>query len=960
MQVAARWAVVAAGCCLPAIVQAQPTIWHDDSFTDSTGRTLLYRLWVRSDWELSDLRGVLLFLHGNSSGTAEDLRQRQWGLIDESLDFGLAVVVPASPFSLPEDLSLGERGLIGPSVGADGTRLWGSSDARLIHELLQSGLNERLAIDYDKVVFSGASQGTCFLAKFVEYYGGSYGGGFHAWCGCFWLDFDGDDSHDTYAVTPPFLGTPWRPTFQWTPAATDAASDRFSVFIEATTEDFLYPAAMSMSRYYSEWLGLRTAADLDAPGGHCFKGATPRSAIYEWLLSGAGPERAGSPSDTDGDGTGDLSDLDDDNDGAPDFIDALPRDPVDWRDTDGDGIADARDRDADGDGVWNSGDAFPLDSREQLDTDGDGIGNRLDGDDDNDGLSDAQDPQPLVGTDLGRNLAFVRHSAGGSIANYEGYLEGTRATVHADKPAAVVYPVPQGHVQSYQFLELGDSVDRRFEIMVDRFVRSESCSTVLVSSLCDVEQFSAGGFFKTYYQNRFERIWVDRNRNRDLTDDGPALLLASTEDDWVTRTAIAILEVPYAGGQVLPYAISFRSQSDDPVYPNRGLEVQGGSVWKGEVTAPSGERVAVIVVDGNVDGRFDSQGDFACLDFDRNGWLNECDTSEDAVGNRVRSNALTPPFRWDGDRQWLSVAPSGQSVAWHSTNRPPVAVAGALGDQALTLPGTLQVSVSRAFVDPDGEALTYTASSSAPQVATARAAGSRVTVTAVGEGTASIVVTATDPGGLSATQSFTATVERRNQPPESMGTLPDVRLPNARATLDVDVSRAFDDPDGDALSYLASSSAPHVATARAAGARVTLTAVGIGRATIEVTATDPDGLSAAQSFDVRVTAPFTDDPIRPGVTPIRAVHFTELRTRIDVLRDEAGLGRFGWTDPALRAGVTPVRLVHLLEMREALSAAYAAAGRRAPRWMDTAEAWGVTAIRAAHLTELRAAVIALE
>ena len=180
------------------------------------------------------------------------------------------------------------------------------------------------------------------------------------------------------------------------------------------------------------------------------------------------------------------------------------------------------------------------------------------------------------------------------------------------------------------------------------------------------------------------------------------------------------------------------------------------------------------------------------------------------------------------------------------------------------------------------------------------------------------------------------------------------------ATLDVDVSQAFDDPAEDALTYVAMSSAPEVATARAVGARVTLTAVGLGRATIEVTATDPEGLSAAQSFRVRVTAPFTDDPIRLGVTPIRAVHFMELRARIDILRAEAGLGRYRWTDPVLTAGVTRVRLAHLLELREALGAAYAAAGLAPPRWTDAAPVGGTTPIRAAHVTELRAAVVALE
>ena len=299
------------------------------------------------------------------------------------------------------------------------------------------------------------------------------------------------------------------------------------------------------------------------------------------------------------------------------------------------------------------------------------------------------------------------------------------------------------------------------------------------------------------------------------------------------------------------------------------------------------------------------------------------------------------------------------AVTVERPNQPPASV-GTLPDRTLELDATLDVNVSPGFVDPDGDALTYTVTSSAPQVATARVAGARVTLRAVGEGAAVIEVTATDPGGLSAAQSFAVTVERSNQPPEAVETLPDVRLPDLRATLDVDVSPAFVDADGDALTYMVSSLAPQVATARVAGARVTLTAVGIGRAVIEVTATDPDGLSATQLFGVRVSPPFTDDPIRSGVTPIKAVHFTELRARIDILRGEAGLGPFRWTDRVLRAGVTRVRLTHLLELRDALAAAYAAAGRSAPRWTDTAPVGGTTPIRAAHLTELRAAVSALE
>ena len=153
------------------------------------------------------------------------------------------------------------------------------------------------------------------------------------------------------------------------------------------------------------------------------------------------------------------------------------------------------------------------------------------------------------------------------------------------------------------------------------------------------------------------------------------------------------------------------------------------------------------------------------------------------------------------------------------------------------------------------------------------------------------------------------------------------------------------------VGYTVSSADPRVVAPSATCARATLTAMGEGTATIRVTATDPGGLSAIQSFTVTVTTVsgcFTDDPLQSGVTPVKAVHFTELRTRIDALRSPAGLPRFSWTDPVLWAGVTWVRHVHLLEARSALAEAYAAAGRAAPRWTDASPAAESTPIRSAR------------
>lgn len=102
---------------------------------------------------------------------------------------------------------------------------------------------------------------------------------------------------------------------------------------------------------------------------------------------------------------------------------------------------------------------------------------------------------------------------------------------------------------------------------------------------------------------------------------------------------------------------------------------------------------------------------------------------------------------------------------------------------------------------------------------------------------------------------------------------------------------------------------------------------------------------------------WTDDPIVPGQTPVKAVHFTELRTRINDRLIGCG-GAYSFTDPTLTAGVTPVRAVHLTELREALDTAYAACGRPRPVWSDPALRAGAT-IRAVHIAELRAAVAAL-
>ena len=96
-----------------------------------------------------------------------------------------------------------------------------------------------------------------------------------------------------------------------------------------------------------------------------------------------------------------------------------------------------------------------------------------------------------------------------------------------------------------------------------------------------------------------------------------------------------------------------------------------------------------------------------------------------------------------------------------------------------------------------------------------------------------------------------------------------------------------------------------------------------------------------------------------GSTVIKAVHITELRTRINTVRAAKGLAPFSWTDPTLTVGSTLAKATHVIEMRTALAQAYVAAGQSPPTYTDPALAAGM-AVRAVHIAELRAAVVALQ
>ena len=279
-------------------------------------------------------------------------------------------------------------------------------------------------------------------------------------------------------------------------------------------------------------------------------------------------------------------------------------------------------------------------------------------------------------------------------------------------------------------------------------------------------------------------------------------------------------------------------------------------------TIPAGESVSV-----NVAGNF--------TDPDGNTLSFSAASSDDAVatasvsGSNVTINGVvagTATVTVTARDPGGLTATQSISVTVEAVNQAPVAE-GTIDDQTLVVGAEAKVDVSANFSDPDEDELGYAATSSDTAVATVTTEGAVVTITAVAAGSATVTVTASDPGELSASLEFGVTVTDPNEAPVAEGTIDDQTLV-AGAEATVDVAANFSDPDGDELTYAATSSDDAVATVAASGTVVTVTAVAEGSATVTVTASDPGGLSASLEFGVTVTPP----PVPPAITDTIPTH----------------------------------------------------------------------------------------
>ena len=225
------------------------------------------------------------------------------------------------------------------------------------------------------------------------------------------------------------------------------------------------------------------------------------------------------------------------------------------------------------------------------------------------------------------------------------------------------------------------------------------------------------------------------------------------------------------------------------------------------------------------------------------------------------------------------------------TNSPPV-LSGTLDDQTVTVGEPIDVSIEGVFTDPDGDELTYTAESDDTNVATVELSGTDMTISGVNAGSTIFKITATD-SEFNVVGEFDVEVETV---PEAVDSIPNQSLAIGGENLSLNISDYFYDQDGDVLTYTIETTG-NAATVSLTDADVDMSPFTRGSTSVTVTASDPKGRSATQSFSIAVG----DEELRAvGLNALAGIAQAQigstsaaLGSRLESSRSDTGMG-FGF------------------------------------------------------------------
>ncbi|WP_263560259.1 S-layer homology domain-containing protein [Paenibacillus polymyxa] len=202
---------------------------------------------------------------------------------------------------------------------------------------------------------------------------------------------------------------------------------------------------------------------------------------------------------------------------------------------------------------------------------------------------------------------------------------------------------------------------------------------------------------------------------------------------------------------------------------------------------------------------------------------------------------------------------SGGGTSTNSvTNHAPSVTTGFTDTTLSTADEPKKINLANSFTDADGDTLTYTAESSATNVARVSVNGSQLTLTPVSAGTTNVTVTANDGKGGTINSQFNVTItpvipEAVNHAPTVETSISNVTTGAADGVKTVSLASVFADEDSDALTYTATSTNAGVATVAVNGSDLKITPVNAGTAAITVTADDGNGGTVDTQFNVTIT-----------------------------------------------------------------------------------------------------------
>ncbi|MGN9168750.1 Ig-like domain-containing protein [Paenibacillus polymyxa] len=206
----------------------------------------------------------------------------------------------------------------------------------------------------------------------------------------------------------------------------------------------------------------------------------------------------------------------------------------------------------------------------------------------------------------------------------------------------------------------------------------------------------------------------------------------------------------------------------------------------------------------------------------------------------------------------VTFSSGGGSSTKSVTNHAPGVTTGFTDTTLSTADEPKKINLANSFTDADGDTLTYTAESSATNVATVAVNGSQLTITPVSAGTTKVTVTANDGKGGTINSQFNVTItpvipEAVNHAPTVETSISNVTTGVADGIKTLSLAGVFADVDSDVLTFTATSTNAGVATVAVNGSDLKITPVNAGTVTITVTANDGNGGTVDTQFNVTIT-----------------------------------------------------------------------------------------------------------